>query len=182
MTSFALRLYVCAATILSLAATCLAQTPAQSNTPPPVPDHAAYARIFHEIAVLKGIADEAQKKGDDRSNLRSIVRKEARLSESEGAVLERIALQCEADLAALDARAQVIINKYLERYPYGIVNSSIPMAPPPPELKPMQTERNNLVLLARDRLRNELGEDSFAKFDRYVKKDVTETQATSPAR
>ena len=85
----------------------------------------------------------------------------------------------ELQVAAQDAKAKVIIDRFRAQYPYGIVNPSFPLKPPSPELKEMQQERNNIILRARDQLRAELGEEAFARFDQFVKQRAL--QGAQPA-
>jgi hypothetical protein len=132
------------------------------------PDWVLYRRIFHHTALLKQMSDTANQKGRDRSNLRQLVRLRAGLTETEGESLERISLQCERDVAVEDAKAKAIIDRFHARYLPGVINPSfLPKAPP--ELGTLWQERNGIILAARDRLRNELGEKDFAKFDQFVR-------------
>ena len=64
--------------------------PAQNSQRPPAvtSDSDLYYGIFHHVAVLKQMADTAQKQGQDRSNLRQFVRLRAGLTEAEGGSLE----------------------------------------------------------------------------------------------
>ncbi len=134
-----------------------------------VPDEIVYRHYFHHIAFLKKRADDAQAKGRDRSSLRQIVRTQAGLTEYEGQVLESIALLSEAEIAAQDARAKVIIDRYRAQFPLGAIPHDTTLPPRPPELAQMWRERNAMILLARDRLHGALGDAAFAKFDTYVK-------------
>lgn len=133
-----------------------------------VPDYIAYHRIFHHVALLNQMADTAKQKGQNRSNLRQLVPKRVRLTEAESASLERISLQCEIEVAAQDAAAKVIIDQFHTQYPSKVIYPNLPPKPPP-ELETLWQERNNIILRARDRLRAELGENDFAKFDQFVK-------------
>ena len=150
-----------------LASSLPAQTPhGQDNSSP---DYVVYYNIFHHVATLKKMADTAQQNGQDRSNLRQLVRQRAGLTEAEGQSLETIALQCESDVAAQDARAKAVIDNFHAQYPPSVVNSSV--APtPPPHLAMMWQERSQIILQARDSLHGALGEEDFAKFDEYLKK------------
>ena len=135
-------------------------------------DSGYYYNIFHHVAALKQMADAAQQQGKDHSNLRQLVRLRAGLTEAEGESLEQIALQCETDVAAQDAKAKLIIDQFHAQYRPGITNPSFP--PKPPEvLDSMWQDRNNIILTARNRLRSALGEEDFAKFDTFVRSAAT---------
>ena len=156
----------------------LAARSAQGRTAEP-PDYVVYRRIFHHVALLKQMADAAQQKGMDRSNLRQLVRSRAGITGPEGESLERISLQCESDVAAEDAKAKVIIDRFHTQYPSRIINPSF-LPKTPPELVTLWQERSNIILGARDRLRGELGEKDFAKFDQFVR-EQSATPSFSPA-
>jgi hypothetical protein len=151
--------------------------PAQNpqGTPAVTSDSDLYYGIFHHVAVLKQMADTAQQQGQDRSNLRQLVRLRAGLTEAEGEALEAISVQCDSDVAAEDAKAKAIIDQFHAQYPPGVINPSFPPQAPT-VLDSMWQERNNIILTARDRLRVELGEADFAKFDQFVR-----TQGPAPA-
>ena len=164
--------------VLLLATTGLSQT---GPAPQPIPEHVAYQHIFRHLLMLKQKSDDAQKAGKDRSELRHLVRKEAGLDEAQGKLLEAAATQCEAEVAEQDAKARVVINRFRAKFPFGIVPKGAQLPPPPPELAQMQQERNQIILLARDQLRNVLGEEGFAKLDAYVKKASQNATVITPA-
>lgn len=162
--------------VLALSA---AWTPAQ-NPPlsgPNLPDYFLYHRAFHRVVVLMQMADAAQQSGRDRSNLRQLVRLRAGLSEAEGAILETVALQCESDVAAQDAKAKAIIDQF-HAQSSRLVNPSFPPQAPP-QLDALWQDRNNIVLRARDSLRSQLGEESFSIFDQFVR-EATSASVTNP--
>ncbi len=150
-----------------------AQNPQRS--PAVTSDSDLYYGIFHHVAVLKQMADTAQKQGQDRSNLRQFVRLRAGLTEAEGGSLEAISVQCEKDVAAQDAKAKAIIDQFHAQYPPGVINPSFPPQAPA-VLDSMWQDRNNIILAARSQLRVELGEADFAKFDQFVR-----TKGPAPA-
>ncbi len=151
--------------------------PAQNPQRPPAvtSDSDLYYGIFHHVAVLKQMADAAQQQGQDRSNLRQLVRLRAGLTEAEGESLETISVQCEKDVAAQDAKAKVIIDQFHAQYPSGAINPSFPPQAPA-ALDSMWQDRNNIILAARSQLRVELGEADFAKFDQFLR-----TKSPAPA-
>jgi hypothetical protein len=144
--------------------------PAQNPQRPPAvtSDSDLYYAIFHHVAVLKQMADTAQQQGQDRPNLRQLVRLRAGLTEAEGGSLEAISVQCEKDVAAQDAKAKAIIDQFHAQYPPGPINPSFPPIAPP-VLASMWQDRSNILLAARDQLRVELGEEDFAKFDQFLR-------------
>ena len=122
------------------------------------------------------MADAAQQSGRDRLNGRDS-RLRAGLSEAEGAVLETVALQCESDVAAQDAKAKAIIDQFHAQSSRLVNPSFLPEAPP--QLDALWQDRNNIVLRARDSLRSQLGEESFSIFDQFVR-EATSASVTNP--
>jgi hypothetical protein len=154
---------ICLLFLLSWPATGVAQS--DRSAPSSIPDHVIYGELFHRVAMFAKRTDAAQKQGKDRSNLRQLIRKHAGLDEEQGQLLEHIALQCERDVAAQDARAKALIDTFHAQFPYRIVNKGSPAGSPPSELRSLWEQRTNAILLGRERLHSALGDDAFAKFD-----------------
>ena len=146
----ACALTICLLSLLSLPVVAVAQS--GRSAPSSIPDHVIYWELFHRVAAFAKRADAAQKQGKDRSNLRQLIRKHAGLDEEQGQLLEHIALQCERDVAAQDAKAKALIDKFHAQYPYRIVNKGSPPPSPPSELRSLWEQRTNAILVGRDRL------------------------------
>jgi hypothetical protein len=140
-----------------------------------IPDHVVYWEVFHRVAVYAHRADAAQRQGQDRSNLRQLVRRRAGLDAEHGQMLEQIALQCERDVAATDAKARAIIDKFHADHPYRLQNRSTPPPSAPSELKVLSQQRIDLILSGRERLRSALGEAAFVKFDQEQQEHAQQT-------
>jgi len=147
-----------------------AQVAAQPPQPVPVPDWFVYRHAFHDVVMFKNRADAAVKQGIDRSNLRRLVAQKGSLNDEQGEVLERIAIQCEKDVAKQDAKAKVLIKAYQAQFPNNIINNSLPVPAPPSQLDDLWQERIEMILAARDQLRNALGDQAFFKFDAALRK------------
>ncbi len=154
---------------------------AHAQNPPQVPERVVYWHVFHDVAQLNRMADNAAREGKDRSSLRTLVARRAGLNDDAQA-LKRIALQCESDVAAVDAKAQVIILRFRAQFPYGIVTQGMPLPPPPPELRDLQRQRDSIILAARDSLRAALGEEAFLKLDSFMKRQVSRPPHPGPLR
>ena len=107
-------------------------------SPPP---HVVYSALFHHIVAVKEQAEAEERQGKDARSLRSTFREKADLSDVQAHLLEAIATNCVREVAAEDARAQVIINAFKSRFPPGRLPPGVKLPPPPPELKQMQEER-----------------------------------------
>lgn len=154
---------ICLLSSLLLAVPVAAQPAGASR--PAIPDHVIYWELFHRVAVYAHKADAAQRQGKDRSGLRQLVRRRAGLDEERGQMLEQIALQCERDVVATDARARAIIDKFHADHPYRLMNKNSRPPSPPSELRRLSQQRVDAILLGRDRIHSALGDEAFAKFD-----------------
>jgi hypothetical protein len=149
----------------------LPQTQQQSqriSAPPKV----VYSTLFHHVVAVKEQAEAEERQGKDASSLRSLFRERADLSEVQAHLLNAIATDCVREVAAQDARAQVIINAFKIRFPPGRLPPGVKLPAPPPELKQMQEERDAIILRARERLRLALGEEEFQRFEGFVTRRV----------
>jgi hypothetical protein len=155
---------------------------ASAQNPPQVPEWVVYWHVFHDVAQLNRMADNAAREGNDQPSLRTLVARRARLNDNDAQTLKRIALQCESDVAALDAKAQVIILRFRAQFPYGIATQGMPLPPPPPELRDLQRQRDSIILSARDSLRAALGEEAFLKLDSFMKRQTSRPPHPGPVR
>lgn len=133
-----------------------------------VPDHVAYAALFHKIARLREKTRELQAQGRISQKPYFILDKEAGLSEGQSMALEAIAVACWQQVEQQDKKAKAIIAAFQSQFPNGRVPAE--GAPsPPPELKRMWDERNAIILRARDQVRGAFGETEFARVDNHIK-------------
>lgn len=167
------------ATLLLLAPT----KKVRAQTSRVVPDRVLYWNIFRHVIWLKHRADAAQEKGKDRSSLRRIVAQKIGLSDAQGATLESVALQCEADVAVVDKKAAPIIKKARSQYVAGMVPKGFSLPATSPELTELQAERNQTILRCRDTLHGLLGEEGFTKVDQFARTVAARTppRAVRPA-
>jgi hypothetical protein len=136
-----------------------------------VPEHVVYRHLFHHAHVMNQEAQKAELRGNVQaaSSLRSFYKHEAELNDEQARIFDQVAAECEREVNEQDRRAQIIIKKFRAQFPGGRVPDGEPLPPPSPELAQMQTERNAIILRARDRLHEALGEEEFSRFQRFVK-------------
>ena len=138
-----------------------------------IPEHVIYRHLFHDIVALNEKADEMERQGQSAGlSLRTVYKRRAELTEDQARVLYEIALNCEQQVNAQDAKAKVIIDAYKSRYPGGRVPAGETPAPPSPELVGMQAERNAIILRSRDRLREIFGDAEFERFKGFLEHQV----------
>lgn len=75
-------------------------------------------------------------------------------------------------VAVKDKQAKEIIAAFSAQYPDGKLPDNMELLPPPVELGVLQQERDAIILEARDRLHAALGDNEFARFDKFVKEKV----------
>jgi outer membrane protein TolC len=141
--------------------------------PSTIPEHVSYKFLFDRVTYLTKRANEAEQKGKSGASLRSIIKREAALSDEHATVLEQTAADCEQELAQLDAKAKVIIDSYKAQYIGGRVPPGEKLQPPPQELIALQEERKAAILRAKDRLHIALGDQEFARFESFIKLYIT---------
>jgi hypothetical protein len=140
--------------------------------PVDIPDHVVYKHLFHHVAALQRKAEEAESEGKDSTQFRTHFKRQAQLSSKQADTLDQIALDCDRDMKSVDERARVIIQQYKAQYPGGQVPHGEEPKPPPAELRQLTEERDAVVMRARDRLKQALGDEEFARFNGYVKERV----------
>ncbi len=148
-----------------------------------VPEHIPYRILFHQVYVLNQEANkaEAQGKHGSAASFRSWFKLDAELSDAQARILNEVAAACENDVKQVDKKAKVILDARRAHYPDGKLMPGQEPLPPSEELKVLQQERNTTILQCRDRLRAALGEQEFARFQRFVERRVMPTiTPTSP--
>lgn len=137
-----------------------------------VPEGVVYGIIFRQITALKRAAVKRERQGKDGSFLRDHLKKKAKLTDEQTEVFDRIALETEREVAQTDKEARKIIDTIRARHPKGMLKDGEPLPLPPAELKALNEQRNNIILQARERLRLNLGDAEFQRFDTFIKKDM----------
>jgi hypothetical protein len=146
-----------------------------------IPDYAVYRQLFHHHMILKAKADEIEKQGKNGKALRSFYQETAGLSDDQARAFDRIAADCERDVARQDEKAKALIDSIRKNYPGGKVPAGQKPPEAPIELKAMQDDRNAIILNARDRLRAAFGEQEFKRFSDFVERDVKPNVTSEPA-
>jgi hypothetical protein len=143
-----------------------------------LPEHIAYSFLFHRISNLKQQADLLRDQGRDGSGFRRRFIKQFALDEDQFEKISEIATDTEAIVAGLDKKADDIIDEFRKRFPEGRLPPGVVPPPPPAELFALQQQRDETLLHGRDRMRAELGEREFTRFDEILKihlsRDVTQ--------
>ena len=148
-----------------LAAEVHSQSRPQSETLPSVPEHIIYGFLFRNVTRNNERNIDLRAKGTVTKKYFAF-RRELGFTAEQSRLLTEIASDCESQVRQQDRNAQFIIAEFRARLP----KTKEAQAPPPPaELKTMWEERNAIILRARDRLRDALGEDTFDRLDNFAK-------------
>lgn len=145
--------------------------------PEAVPEHVVYRMLLHHVHLFNQKAEEAEREGrnDSAHAYRTAFKDEAQLDAEQTRLLGEIAAECESAVAAIDAKAKVIINARRQHY-----QRTGNVLPPSEELNALQAERNATILSYRDKLQTALGEQEWTRFQEYVRRRVapriTQTQ------
>jgi hypothetical protein len=144
----------------------------KSSVGEPIPEHVVYWQLFHEVVSLNRKADELEKRGEDGSKYRLHYKQSATLSDEQTERLNEIANDCFAQVMEQDHKAHEIIDAARAQFPNGKLEAGQTPPAPPEELMEMQKERNAIILKARDRLGEALGNSEFDRFNVFVKETI----------
>jgi hypothetical protein len=129
-----------------------------------VPEHIVYGFLFRNVTRNNERNIELLAKGAITRKYFAFKRELAFTAE-QSRVLTEIASDCEFQVKQRDRNAQFVIAEFRAR----LAKTKEAQALPPPELRTMWDERNAIILRARDRLRAELGDDTFERLDNFAK-------------
>ncbi|MEJ7575906.1 MAG: hypothetical protein WKF74_02755 [Pyrinomonadaceae bacterium] len=137
-----------------------------------VPTHIIYGILFREIAAFK---EKAKKREEERMSatfLREHHKKKFKLDDQKDKELERVALQADSEANKIDKEAKKVIGDIRARHPDGAIRPGERLPLPPSQLGTLQRQRNQVVLDAREQLRQAFGEVEFQRFDEAVRQDI----------
>lgn len=154
------------------------QQPAQTqqgSAPAPdqeVPIHVVYDQMFRHIKELNKKADEAARQGKDGEHFRTLYKRLTRLGDPQSQALDRIARAVDREIEPLNKKAVEIIRSIRERHPNGQLAQGELPPEPPAELRVLADQRRQVILQARDELRASIGDETFQRFDDFVKERI----------
>lgn len=184
------RVFVCSAIVAAgmLAVGMMAHpkqiSPQQPASPPDLrpPEQVVYSAFFHFVVDLQKQANDLESEGKKGESLRSYVQTQAGLNDEEARKLNEIAAACVEQVSRQDAKALLVIQAFQSQFPGGKVPGGIKLPPPPPELKTLQEERDQIILAARSQLANDLGV-GFDKLARFAERRIAfKAQPGAPDR
>lgn len=149
-------------------------SPQQPGSPPDSrpPEQVIYSAFFHFAVDLQKQAAELENEGKKGDSLRGYVQTEAGLNDDDARRLTEISAACVEAVAEQDARALLVIQEFQSQFPGGKVPRGVKLPPPPPELKILQRERDQIILAARSQLATALGETGFDRLARFAEKRI----------
>lgn len=136
-----------------------------------VPDEVKYSAFFHYVVDLNRQADELERAGKDATSVRMHIQIHAELNYEEARLLNEIASNCIKEVEQQDRKASAVIEKFRAKFPGGKVPAGVKLPPPPPELSAMQTERNRIILLARDTYRYN-ADAGYTKVNDFIQREI----------
>jgi hypothetical protein len=128
--------------------------------------------LFHYLVFLRQKADEIEQQGKGKSVLLTRFQEKAGLTDAQFQILYQVASDCEQEIIKQDQKAMAVIEAMKAHYPDGKLPAGEGPPPIPPELITMQRDRDNIILLARNRLRQALGEQPFTRFNTFVQSRI----------
>jgi hypothetical protein len=162
-----------------------AATPA-TGTLQPLPQRILYAQVFKQIVFLDYQADLADQRGHDGSKFRNYYQLRAGLTPAEADILKAAAHDALTAVRAVDQQINTVVVIYRQQFPNGKWSAKTPPPPAPPELRTLQTAKNNIILKHVAALQTGFGAARFQHLDAYVQSAVaphiTVTKPNIPAR
>ena len=152
--------------------------PAPSAEPPAA---VVYSAFFHFVVDLQQQAAELESEGKKGESLRGYVQTQASLNDEEAQKLDEIAAACVEEVSRQDAKALAVIQVFQARFPGGRIPVGVKLPPPPPELKVLQQERNQIILAARNKLVTALGETGFDKAAKFAERRIAHSVQSVPS-
>jgi hypothetical protein len=135
---------------------------------PAITTYHIYNHFFGSVTFLKQRAEEFTQQGKTSTQLRSYYRNRVSLSQSQAEQLEIIAVDCTRELEQQDAKARTLIAAARARYPHGRLLEGEQPPSPPVELLELQKGREDIVMRARERLRQSFGEQEFSRVEQFL--------------
>ncbi|HEY0049073.1 MAG TPA: hypothetical protein VGB68_07295, partial [Pyrinomonadaceae bacterium] len=174
------------------------ETPSPTPTPrlnlytdaKPMPPELAYWALFQEIQALKDKDGESLAQSERTNFKNSFYTNRLGLESSQFAAVDTAATECLANIQPIDQSAREIIKKYRAQFPNGELKKIQPSSPPnkqqparpqksfeslppvPAELKQLQNQKNQIILNAKEKIKQSLGQAEFAAFDSSVQKNA----------
>jgi len=153
------------------------ETPQQRQA---IPEFEVYRQLFHHHVTMKQKADELEKQGKDAKFLREFYKREAKLTDDEAKNFDDIASDCERRVVQQDTRAKAIVKAALAKNGNGKLEKGAQPPEPPAELHALWDERNAIIMRAKYALQAAFGDNEFARFENYVKRDVVPHFSSAP--
>src|SRR5262245_14443711 len=129
-----------------------------------VPTAVIYKHLFHHVLALKKKTDES-----GTNQFRAYFGRKAGLRPDQISIVETVASAYDEEEQSINTRARSIIMAFRAQFPGGRIPRGQTPPPAPAELTSLRQERDQVILHARERLRNQLGDLEFARFDDFVK-------------
>lgn len=131
--------------------------------------------LFKFADFLEKEAKKAESVGEDTAEYRQFFVKEAKLTETQNEQFRQIVSDCLREVSETDTQAEKIIQREQEKLKNidfaALGNARLPEVP---ELNDLQNKRDGAILRYRNLLKNQFGDDTFARFQKeYINKKVT---------
>lgn len=158
-------------------------------TTKPMPEELMYWMLFEQISALKAKDAEMLTEGQNSSFKNSFYEENMKLQPSQFSAVDTAVTTFFSEIQPIDQQARQVINQYRSQYPNGELKKAEntdsskfssgrykspveKLPPPPPQLQQLQNQKNQIILNAKERIRQSLGASSFAEFDAAVKSDA----------
>lgn len=136
------------------------------------PLSARYGILFRRLAgTQSGNQESSAAAKTAESHYADLLQHQVHLSDEQTRALKEVAVECQRQVADVDARAKTMIAAFRAQStrPTDANDEQSTTRPaPPPGLAALEKERNSIIMQSREKLRTELGEEVFQRFEQYL--------------
>jgi hypothetical protein len=150
-------------------------TPTDPNSPAPQ-NYQIYHIFFMHLANFDSLAAKLEANGKKADGLRTHDQRLAGLTVEEGALVKKVAYDCNQQVAAVEKRFQEAVAEFRQQHS----NDQFPLRALPPDLQQLWARRAQIINSEIDQLQILLGQTSFQKLDNWVQANFRPVRQSVP--
>ena len=148
-------------------------TTKQKQVSDEVPPQIVYHFFFKRMQLLEQKAKELDARGENGDAVRRLYQQTIGLTDEQNAFLVKTAVDCMADVKAIDDIAAPIIEQLSANYQNQPFSPNAPPPPPSDQLTALQNQHDQTVLSYRDLLKADFGDETSLRLEEFVKDKIS---------
>ena len=137
------------------------------------PPQIVYHFFFKRIQLLEQKAKELDARGENGEAVRRLYQQTIGLTDEQNAFLVKTAVDCMADVKAIDDTAAPIVEQLSANYHNQPFSPDAPPPPPSDQLTALQNQHDQTVLSYRDLLKANFGNETSLRLEEFVKEKIS---------